>query len=546
MNPTLTPATPTVPTIPSAATPALRHAAAGPAALPVVFVDGRPNPALAVVGYEAVGPMDRRTATVLGPRPAGAPQLLVALPYRLVDGEVHWQVLLAGRIAGQETKALSGLARSGFTVVDAWSAQLDRDLSADERDAYTDASSLAEVLGALRLALPGLGTAEVPVWLQDERLALRPHDRVSPGALLSAVCERFALRCRTDLERTASGHRRVTRLLPDAVGRPIPLPWPRGGVGRVLAVAGQADADLARLQIATGSRPRLEDTFTLTPGWDATLQGQPDADYHPETSTDFSRYARVYRGWVLNEDAAFPGPVYDANAALQLPGNAAPPPLALTDCLTTDATGQRLPPVIEYSTDAGASWQRYAGAIELMPDRAGVIITEPQLASGWIDAGEVGDLRLRVTATLVGDRPIRAQRLRGNPFLGEPRQDAFALGEAYRFDRVAPGSLHAAAIASGALFAEQRDDRAALGRVLLTDGDHRDPPALPATPTHTADLFGAWPAWRVGDRVLDPLAEGVGIDATPVLLGGRPGRVMRVRVRFASSGKVPETRLWLA
>ncbi|MEM1353384.1 MAG: hypothetical protein AAGH88_00725 [Planctomycetota bacterium] len=533
--------TTTLPTPPSAATPALDPDASSPSTLPVVLVDSRPEPGLAVTQWQAESPLDRRAALVQGTRPAGDPQITLAIPHRLNDGQVHWQALLSGRLQDQTTERSVGEERTAILLNDAWAQQVDRALTPGQRNRMTDVQTMRELLEVLNRTLPDFESCGISSAVLDQRIDLGLSDTLSPARVLERVCSRFDLRCRTDITRTHSGERRVTRLLPADRGRPITLPWARGGVGRVALVRGETAPTRALRCIALGSPPRLEDTYTLTPAWDPALQSQPDLQYDPQTSTDFSRYARVFRGWVLNEDGAFSGPMYDANAAFYLPTGNPTPPLRLTDCLTTDATGQRLEPVVEYSVNTGVDWQPLSGDFDLMDDRAGVLVTEPTLAAGWVTAGKTGDLLLRVTATLVGDSPIQAERLIGNPFLGEPTTQASDFGDAYRYDRVAAGSLHDTAIQAGDLFANQRDDRAALGDTVLDE-----PSPIGVRADLRVELIGAWPALQPGDRVLDPVAQGIGLDETPVLLGGQPGRVQRIETRFAASGQPPRTLLWLA
>lgn len=291
----------------------------------------------------------------------------------------------------------------------------------------------------------------------------------------------------------------------------------------------------------------MEDTFTLTPAWDATLQAQPDDEYDAALSSDFSRLGRVFRAWVLNEDAAYGGPVFDTAAAFGLdrPDRS---PLVLTDCLASDATGRALLPVVQYSTDDGASWTRYTGGLTVMADRAGLVLEAPTLPTGLVDAGQAGLLQLRVTATLVGPTPITARRWAGNPFLGTAEPITLDRSAQFAWQCIAPGSLHAAAIAGGTLTAEARDDRPALLQSLLQDmGAAGDVGIRSASGGGgvTIDLVGAWPDLRAGDRVIDPLGEGIGRDGVATILGGEPGVIDRVRVRFGTQGQEPGTRVWV-
>lgn len=527
--------------IPHAAVPASPAPAATRQLRPLVFIEGRCAPELTVAQYDAAGALDTRRASIHGPRPTGDPRITIALPATLHDGAVQWRVLADGHSSAIQRTVQAQTDSGGFEVLDDWASVLERTLSADEQRDLMALTTCGQILDWLTDAAVPRGENPVIARVSDaerfKTLMLSSTEAVSIGTVWLAVTEQLNRYLQTSLSRIAGEVRRVTRLLPAEHGRPIALPWARAGVGRVTAMRSQSGTKRARKWTALGARPRLEDTFTLAPAWDPSLQAQPDDDYDAALSSDFSRFGRVFRAWVLNEDAAYDGPVYDTAAAFDL-NQPDREPLVLTDCLASDATGRALLPVVEFSTDGGASWARYTGALTVMSDRAGLVLEAPTLPTGLVDSGQAGLLQLRVTATLIGPAPITAERWAGNPFLGTTKPIILDRSTEFGWQRVGPDSLHAAAIDNGTLTAEVRDDRPALLQTLLQHMGSADEAG-----GMTIELIGAWPDLRAGDRVIDPMGEGVGQDGVPTVLGGEPGVIEKVRVRFGTQDQEPGTRV---
>ncbi|MGB0766426.1 MAG: hypothetical protein ACPGYV_01810 [Phycisphaeraceae bacterium] len=520
---------------------------------PTVFIGAIPRLDWSVTRFDAEAPLDRRVATLSRsvaakrddtPLPPG--EITLAIPHALADGEVRWQVLLAGESMDEQANRSSGLDRDLMMVKDRLAAILDEPTSTIEGWPSEGLS-----LEALLQRVCALIDAECVAAVDSETrsLCVTPDATRSMtiGSRLRSATSAFGLAIEQTLVFEGGRARRTLTLIAGDDGRHVSLPWPdaQGRGGRVISVAVDREAKPPRRWVARGDRPVVEDTFALQPGWDPGLEGRPDSDYDRLTSTDFSRFAGVYRNWVLNEDGAYREPpfdldAFDAGALFGRPGSI-DRALRLGPCLTRSDARRALPPVIESSTDGGASWSAYPGAAEVSTDRAGVLLADDALPSGILAAAKAGTLRIRVTASLPSPLPIETQRWDGNPFAGPAPTRILDLGDRFAWRRVVPGSLHADAIAGGTLTADTADDRLALASEL------RD--AIAGSPGGSAratlQLHGSWTALRPGDRVREALGANLGIDGSPSRFDGPIARIQGVRIGFGVSDDAPRTRLIL-
>jgi len=567
------------------------------AARPVVLIDGVPEPGLSVVEYRAEAPLDTRSA-VLAVNDASLwarrATLLhrpteLAIPHALSDGSPRWEVLARGMLQLLRHDRGAGRDSRVLELEDDWSARLSRPagtpwavtaegLRADpgawlrvgdeanrSRERYDINGrsvyviepggvpwSVGEALDALAaFASIGLATDLLTAAQRTARLPVALDLTGGLGDVLRALLNAAGWMVQAQRWRVGGETRGTGVVVPADAGRPFVLPWDggdgAGGVSRVGRVEIENRTDPPRRWVMRGDRPIVEATFALVPGWDPALAGLADSEYGRSTSSDFSRYGAVYRHWVLNEDGAFDaapfsqGPAYDL-AALFRDALVVPAPTPVGDCLARDGSGRRLGPIVEVSTDSGATWSRYTGEAAVMRDRAGVVLDDAVLPAGVLSSAKSGQLRVRVTGTLRSPRALERSRWRGNPFAGAGPERVIEAGGAYRWARVDASSIHADALDLGELEADEVDDRRALESALLEQVARGDDEG---DASGRVELIGAWPTLGAGDRLSE--VGGLGLDSRGVAsaVSREALRVSSVRVRFGVADEPPLTWLGL-
>jgi hypothetical protein len=558
-----------------------RAAVARPAVSPVVLVDGHPEPRLRAGYWTLEGPLDHRRLTLLAPPTVEealrerwmAGRLTVAMPERLVDDEVFWRVLAAGRLTEAATYRSAGQVSRRFRLVDDWEARLaDRpaavpwvdhegrlvagaggvlrfgDAANRSRGRFEVDGRAVHVLQArgepwtVKTALEtiaALGGLALSLDILPKALGRNVLDRPvdlseTVEAALAPLLSDHGLVVQRELAWVAGQtiERRAVR--PRAQGRPVTVPWEAEGreVSEVIRLEREKPAQAARRYVAEGEPWIVEETFELVGGWDPALEGANDAEYGRTTSSDFARYGNVYRRWVLNEDGRFSESPYDRGDPFDLTaffgqGAIPPQPLRFDANLTLDDAGRRQPAVVEVSADGGQSWQRYGADARLLVDRAGVQFTDATLPSDFLTAAQDGAARVRVTASLQSPRPVTATRWRGNPFVGQRAAHVLAARQ-FRFRRVAAGSLHRDGIDAGELAAMEADDARALSRWL-----HRQMEAqAELTGRATVVLSGLWPDIRPGDRLRDAAGRHRRLDGRSQSMAEAGAVVDSLTVRF--------------
>ena len=530
-----------------------------PAAEPVIFLDGTPEPRLMVQSLTIRGPLDERRIILTGPDAVDDVGLsqrwahrdaLVALPHRLVDDQQRWSVLARGTLAQTARHRAAEVEQQQWHLDDQWTQSLAQPvdtvwwanhagalmpmnagvlLSGPEGNRSSDTFAIrGQAVHVLQAdgqpwtvgsalatisALGGLGLSLhlLPCSLRDAAL-LQAVDLAQPvGAALRRILEPYGLVVQRTIWRNGHTVTEDCHIRALQHGRPIRLRWAE--MDRPLADALRVDLEApigaAQRWIAEASGWQVESTFELVGGWDPALEGEADTAYDRTQSSDFARYANVYRHWVLNEDGRFSGAPYHRGAPFDLAAffgdsRVRAQPLGLRPCVTLDDAGDPRPPVGEMSTDSGATWTQYPGQAVIQPDRAAVDLDDDALPSGFLSAARSGAARLRVTASLRSPQPVQIVRWHGNAFAGQRPPRILDVGEAFHFRRVDASSIHYTQVQSGALPAREVDQRQALEGWLvqrLREAERRADAALEGR--GRIDLAGAWPWLRIGDRLIE-------------------------------------------
>jgi len=481
---------------------------------PRVRVDGQPRDDLRVASLTIVGPADRRAAVLVRDRQAGGNDaaereahaaligrhVVIEMAVDLPCGDAAALGLLDGRIVGWSGRWSGTDDALALTAGDAWADELEREVDlADVRTVGEAVQRIADVVGSDKLR----AAMEAAALLRP----IRFDGATTVGRALDALGERHGIVAR----RFGSGvalreHRR---------GRPMVV-WQGTGLnGQAVTRRRWAGGEATPRQlIGRMAGEVVESTYELSPGWSAADETGTDADYAPGTSTDWPRFANVYRRWRL----AWADGIDVAGG--------------FGDCLTRDAEGNRLFPITDYSTDAGITWQTFGGRVERSATEPAVWLADAGLPDAFFTAVRAGDVRLRITATLRSAVPIERVRWAGNPFAGPFARRIVNAGDDLSVRRVAAGSRFADAVAAGQMLADTRDDRPVLDQMLVDAA---------ANVTHR--LADGSSEYHLAHPMLG-LAVGDGlVDATggPAMIADGPRQVvMRIEHRW---GEEPGTRI---
>jgi hypothetical protein len=185
---------------------------------------------------------------------------------------------------------------------------------------------------------------------------------------------------------------------------------------------------IVTVPVVYGGQAEIEGTWPLVHGWPVELFDDALDTEDEEYKARYVRgpdqkieYEQVGRLWVLNEAGQASGEIFGSQELFNLTTAVethvwARRPRTFERPLSVDDLGERLKILPEISWDDGETWNDFLGGVEVLPDAAGLLITE-----GDLDAIEDPDtgmtfwealcetpstLKMRVTATLVADDRI--------------------------------------------------------------------------------------------------------------------------------------------
>lgn len=492
---------------------------------PIVLIDNQPRADLWVRSITMQGPLDLRTAelAVRADAPGYDPVhraevdrlhlkvVTIIAPIALAGGQSRLLPLMTGRIDASNGRVDARRDELTLAVRCDWQTLLDQRPNAEQINQLSGASwILREFIEQLGATGPlNLSTR----LLSDERLArpvkLPSLRAATLGRLLEAVLSEQRLMIQRQL--LWDGHRvseqRALRADCDARSVRLTLDEQANPAGAVESLRHAAPSARPVKFVAQADGQRVESTFDLLPGWDASDESAADAEYARSTSNDFDAVANVFRLWVLNEDGAFDGAAFDLTTFFDEGRAIDPQAMRFEQALTRDSAGRSVGAPVQYSLDGGASWSRWPGAAVVLRDRAGVYLDDDALPAGFLSAVRSGDGRVRITASLQSPLPLQGVRWRGNPFAGAFDQRRLDVSDRFAWRRVAPSSRFANQIDSGERSADIVDDRAAMMTWLAQYAGEQ----AAAGGRVTIQAVGPMLGLRLGDR-LDQLS-GLGIGA---------------------------------
>ena len=421
--------------------------------------------------------------------------------------------LFIGRITELVGKLTADEDRLSLHAVDEWNDQL------DQRIATGAPSTVGQFIDRITTAV---GTSLL-------------RNVVGPATLGQSlrfdVTDEMALRAA--LERLNQHHQIIARqcfgaggwkieLRDDRHGRPVVLGQGDGpGGSAITARTGSQEQRRPVKHIVRADGEQVESTFELIPAWSGADESGADTDYARSTSSDWPRFANVYRLWLLNETGELGEPAFELETLIGDGRTMPADPLPFGPCLTQDASAQRLEPVVEFSVDDGANWQAFTGRYELLEDRAGLRFTDDGLPTSYFTAARGGLIRLRITASVRSPLPIERVRWVGNPFAGPFEVRAMEARRRFEVRRVLDSSRFASDVASGQRTADEVDDRLRMDQMLVDTTDD----AI-GSRARVYRLSRAMPGLSIGDRIIDGLAESI------VRLDQPVGAIARIEHRW--------------
>lgn len=316
-----------------------------------------------------------------------------------------------------------------------------------------------------------------------------------------------------------------------------------------------------------GDFRRKEVTLPLYPYW-PKAKDTLDAWTLQRDGDDYAGNETVWRLWIANEGADWdpatdstgrPGgavsipyfgtltsPVTHYTNGEVFPGIERVHRRVLEEPLTTSRTAgstqreQRLPHVVEYSTDSGSTWKPAEPhwSIQILPDQIGVLFDGHELPMELYEAG--GNARLRITGTVASNKRIEyiAGQVSADAVNGRPVRQVLVQPDKFRrMERQATGPFTSVLIADHAT-SETVDNSTEIEEQAKAIRDQN----------HFADVTAEFrlPGWhveyKIGDLVTKVAGREISLNAAPA--GASENRYVQiVERRFENGDGGPSTVL---
>ncbi len=165
--------------------------------------------------------------------------------------------------------------------------------------------------------------------------------------------------------------------------------------------------------LALGQRKQYESTFSLSKGWDTSLETSRWRDFTRSHSPDWTGLSDVYRKWVLNEHSQYSQSPWNLStynlSSLDSDDFLINAPRSFLPCLARDWAGNSLGIVVEFRLDSSSAWQRWTGPMWSSGDECSVYLSGDSLPGQYFQAAVAGTVQVRVTATVTSDVKLSAE-----------------------------------------------------------------------------------------------------------------------------------------
>ncbi|MBN1805309.1 MAG: hypothetical protein JW837_08670 [Sedimentisphaerales bacterium] len=235
---------------------------------------------------------------------------------------------------------------------------------------------------------------------------------------LQRCCERIGLSFKFIPRLASTGPTQAIEFYKPPTGRKVELSCQQAGeqfsISRTNIAAFHSSKNfrpVTHRYIGQGDFKTVEATFDLIKAWDGSLEDINYDKFSPSTNPDFYQVKDVYRKWCLNEAGDYSGQPYNRGDAFDFTGIFDSGKFArrrrrFWPALTGDKQGKSLGYFLEVSFDAGLSWWQYLYAFNILPDECGLWLSSDQLDVDTWSAALQGDLKFRLTASVVSDERL--------------------------------------------------------------------------------------------------------------------------------------------
>jgi hypothetical protein len=292
---------------------------------------------------------------------------------------------------------------------------------------------------------------------------------------LRRCCERMGLKFRFVPRYKRVGPDQALVFYRDGTGREVELDCQQAGqrlsISKTDVAAFNSNRNfypVTHRYIGQGDFKVFEATFELVKAWDSALQSTNYYTFSPSTNPDFHLVKDVYRKWCLNEGGDYSGQPYNQGGAFDFSkifgtGDFAHRRRRFWSALSMDKQGKSLGYFLQVSFDGGEHWWQYPYAFNNLLDECGIWLSSDQLdVDTWVAALK-GELRFRITASVVSDERLWCVVADGPVGSVVPVvDDVITLPRQFKFREVTNQSIFAQAEGSTLGQSDEIDDGGAL------------------------------------------------------------------------------------